>query len=134
MVASVILALKVAVLTVTALLLASLVALAQGRYRLHGRLNRVVFLLTLAALLGLEGLARLADPLAFREYFDRTGARPALYVHLAFAIPAAGLLCAMLYTGQRHRRRLHVGLGLCFLAVWAGTVLTGVLFLPHTAP
>jgi hypothetical protein len=130
---SAILVLKVAVIAVTALILASLAALARGRYRLHGRINRVVFALTLAALLGLEGLARLASPGAFREYFDRTGAWGALYVHLSFAVPTAAVLGVMLYTGLRHRRRLHVALGLGFLVLWAGTLITGVFFLPHTA-
>ena len=46
---NVILTLKVAVAAVTVLLLASLVALARGQYRLHGRINLVFFTLTLAA-------------------------------------------------------------------------------------
>jgi hypothetical protein len=129
----VILTLKVAVLAVTLLLAASLVALARGRYRLHGRINRVVFALTLTALLGLEGVARVLSPDLFREHFDRTGAWTALYVHLSFAVPAAGMLFAQLYTGLRHRRGVHIGLGLCFLALWTGTVITGVFFLPHSS-
>jgi hypothetical protein len=131
--ANVILALKVAVLAVTALLLASLLALARGRYRLHGRINVAVFVLTLAALLGLEGVARVLRPDMFRDHFERTNAWTALYVHLGFAVPAALVLCAQLATGLRHRRRLHIGLGVCFLALWIGTVVTGVFFLPHSA-
>jgi hypothetical protein len=48
-----ILLLKAAVLAVTVLFLVSLVALARGQYRLHGRINMVFFALTVAALLGL---------------------------------------------------------------------------------
>jgi hypothetical protein len=129
---NVILALKVAVVAVTLLLLGSLTALALGRYRLHGRLNLAVFLLTLAALLGLEGIARVLNPGQFEEYFDRTDAWGALYLHLCFSMPAAAVLCVMLYTGLRHRRALHIPLGLCFLALWTGTVITGLFFLPHT--
>ena len=53
----VILVLKVAVVAVTVLLAGSLVALACGRYRLHGRINIAFFALTLAALVGLELIA-----------------------------------------------------------------------------
>jgi hypothetical protein len=128
---NVILALKVAVLAVTVLLAASLAALALGRYRLHGRINIAVFVLTLAALLGLEVVARLLEPDLFREYFDRTDSWTALYVHLGFSLPAAATLVAMLFTGLSRRRALHVGLGVCFLVLWAGTLITGVFFLPH---
>jgi hypothetical protein len=127
---SVLLTLKAAVVLVTLLLLASLVALARGRYRLHGRINRVVFVLTLTALLGLEGLARLVSPGLFLDYFDRNDAWMDFYIHLSFAVPTAALLCVMLYTGLHHRRSLHVALGVCFLALWAGTFITGVFFLP----
>jgi hypothetical protein len=130
----VILVLKVAVMGVTVLLAASLLALALGRYRLHGRINLVVFVLTLAALLFLEGLAHLASPGLFQQFFDRTDAWKALYVHLAFAVPTAVVLTCMLVTGLSHRRRLHIGLGICFLALWAGTLITGVFFLPHQLP
>ena len=43
----VILTLKILVGTVTLLLIASVVALRQGRPRLHGRINRVFFVLTM---------------------------------------------------------------------------------------
>ena len=128
---NVILLLKVAVSAVTVLLLASLLALAWGRYRLHGRINIGVFVLTLTALLGLEVIARLIEPDIFRDYFNKTDAWTALYVHLSFSMPAAVLLCAMLATGLRHRRNLHIGLGLLFLVLWTGTFVTGVFFLPH---
>ena len=45
----VILALKIAVAAVTALLVLSLVVLWRGNQRLHGRLNLVFFVLTLTA-------------------------------------------------------------------------------------
>jgi ribose/xylose/arabinose/galactoside ABC-type transport system permease subunit len=129
----VILALKVAVVAVTLLLAGSLAALARRRYRLHGRLNLAVFVLTLTALLVLEGIARVLNPGQFEEYFDRTEAWTALYVHLSFSLPAAVVLCVMLYTGLRHRRALHIPLGVCFLVLWTGTLITGVFFLPHTS-
>jgi ABC-type glycerol-3-phosphate transport system permease component len=129
---TVILTLKVAVLAVTVLLAASLTALAFGRYRLHGRINIAVFVLTLTALLGLEVIARLLEPDLFRDYLDRNDAWTALTVHLAFSMPAAVMLFAMLFTGLRHRRNLHVGLGIFFLVLWTGTLVTGVFFLPHT--
>jgi len=47
--AVVILVLKVAVIAVTVLLVASLTALARGNIRLHGRINYVFFVLTLGA-------------------------------------------------------------------------------------
>jgi hypothetical protein len=131
---NVILTLKAAVILVTALLLASLAALASGRYRLHGQINRAVFGLTLAALLGLEGLARLVSPGLFQEYFDRTDAWAAFYTHLAFAVPTAVVLCVMLYTGLHHRRALHIALGVGFLVLWTGTLITGVFFLPSGSP
>jgi hypothetical protein len=126
----VLLLLKAAVLLVTVLLGASLLALARGQYRLHGWINRVVFVLVTAALLGLEGLARLIQPGVFHDYFDRTGAWPAFYLHLVFALPTAGVLGALLYTGLGHRRSWHIALGLCFLGLWTGTLVTGLFFLP----
>ncbi len=130
---NVILCLKVAVIAVTLLLLTSLVALARGRYRLHGRINIVFFVLTLTALLGLEVIARLIDRTMFSEYFDRTGAWGAWYVHLCFATPAAALLPVMLYTGLTGKRRVHVALAMLFSVLWTGTFITGVFFLPHQA-
>src|SRR6266478_8188192 len=59
---NVILTLKVAVSVVTLIFLSSLVALARGQYRLHGRINMVFFSLTVVALLGLEVVARIIDP------------------------------------------------------------------------
>jgi ABC-type glycerol-3-phosphate transport system permease component len=129
---TVILTLKVAVIAVTLLLVASLAALAFGRYRLHGRINIAVFVLTLTALLGLEVIARLLEPDLFRDYLDRNDAWGALTVHLSFSMPAAVMLFAMLFTGLRRHRNLHVVLGVFFLVLWTGTLVTGVFFLPHT--
>src|SRR5262245_12110638 len=128
---TIILTLKIAVIAVTLLLLASLVAVWRGQYRLHGQLNRVFFALTLCALLGLEVVARILSPAILRDYFTRTDAWTALQVHLAFALPAALTLPLMLYTGSRRRRTLHLSLSVLFGVLWTGTFITGVFFLPH---
>lgn len=125
----VILALKLAVAAVTLLLLASLVALARGNIRLHGRINLAFAALTLAALLGLELLARGLNPNLF-DYFTPETVQ-ALRIHLGFSVPAAVLLPLMLYTGLTRRRRLHIALAVLFSILWAGTVVTGLFFLPH---
>lgn len=129
-----ILVLKVAVVAVTVLLAASLLALARGRYRLHGRINLAFFILTLAAVIGLEFIARWLSPELFQDYLERHGARDALRIHLAFSVPAAVLLSVMLFTGLRHRRNWHIGVGVVFLILWVGTFITGVFFLPHEMP
>lgn len=123
--------LKVAVVAVTLLLLASLVALARGNYRLHGRLNLVFFILTLSALGGLEIIARVLEPQMFDEYIDSRQARTWLDRHLMFSMPAAVILPFMLFTGLRHRRGIHLALAAVFGILWAGTFVTGVFFLPH---
>jgi hypothetical protein len=130
----VILILKIAVVTVTVLLIASLVALARGKYRLHGQINTVFFFLTLAALLGLEGIARLLSPALFSQYLEDHHAMHMLRIHLAFSMPSALLLFLMLATGKMHRRSWHIGLGVLFLALWTGTFITGVFYLPHELP
>ncbi|MFO0969420.1 MAG: hypothetical protein U0793_28010 [Gemmataceae bacterium] len=134
MAGTLILILKIAVILVTLLLVGSLLALARGRYVLHGRINVVVVLLTLAALLGLEVIARLLYPDIFTDFLERHNATQALWTHLAFSLPSAVLLPFMLLLGFRHKRSLHVGLGILFLVLWTGTFITGVFFLPHTAP
>src|SRR5688572_6486212 len=126
----VILTLKVAVVAVTLLLLASLAALARGNYRLHGRLNLAFFVLTLTALIALEAVARLLNPQIF-DYFDEE-TRRALTVHLCFSLPATLLLPLMLYTGLTRRRRAHLSLAVAFGILWTGTFITGIFFLPHT--
>jgi hypothetical protein len=127
---NVILALKIAVAAVTVLLLASLFAIATGRRRLHGQINFYFFILTLAAVLGLELLIRFVKPDVF-DYFD-DNARKALRLHLWFSIPAAVLLPVMYFTGRTGRGRLHFALALVFVILWAGTFVTGVFFLPHS--
>jgi hypothetical protein len=131
---SIILILKIAVVAVTVLLLGSLAALWRGNYRLHGVINKVFFGLTLAALLGLEVVARLLAPDVFSDHFNKHDAWAALSTHLAFALPAAVLLFAMLLTGIKRRRALHIALGVLFLGLWTGTFVTGVFFLPHELP
>ncbi len=126
---NVILTLKIAVITVTLILLAALVALARGNYRLHGRINLVFMILTLGAVLGLEFLVRWHDPHLF-DYFDAE-TRQALFVHLWFSVPSAFLLPVMYVTGRLHARRLHIALAIIFSVLWTGTVVTGLLWLPH---
>jgi hypothetical protein len=126
---NVILTLKVAVAAVTVLLLASLFAIATGRRRLHGQINFFFFILTLAAVLGLELVIRFVKPDVF-DYLDEA-ARSALRLHLWFSVPAAVLLPVMYFTGRTGRGRLHFALALVFVILWAGTFVTGVFFLPH---
>ncbi len=130
----VILALKVAVTGVTLLLLLSLFFLWRGNYRLHGRINVAFFTLTLVTLLGFEALIQLIRPDVFEYIKSNKDLAFALRVNLCFSVPAALLMPAMLYTGLTHRRTPHLALAVVFGALWAGTFVTGVFFLPHTAP
>jgi uncharacterized membrane protein YozB (DUF420 family) len=130
----VILTLKVAVSAVTILLVAALVAVAKGHYRLHGRLNLAFFTLTLTAVLGLEVAIRVVDPGLFQVIKDNDALRQALTIHLCFSVPSLVVMPAMLYTGLTHRRTLHLLLALVFAVLWTGTFITGVFFLPHTLP
>ncbi len=131
MAGTIILVLKIAVIAVTLLFGASLVALGRGRYRLHGRINIVFFVLTFLAVVGLEVVARVLSPTLFAEHFNAHQAQSNLRVHLSFSMPAALLLPFMLITGLRRRRAWHVSLGAVFLVLWTGTFITGVFFLPH---
>jgi uncharacterized membrane protein YozB (DUF420 family) len=124
---NVILVLKVAVVAVTCLLLASLVALARGNLRWHGRINTVFFVLTITALIGLELIVRILDPAIFDDYSDAW--RHNLYTHLCFSVPAAILLPFMLWTGKTHRGTIHLVLACVFGVLWIGTFVTGVFFL-----
>jgi len=130
----VILILKVAVCAVTVLLLSSLVALAAGRVQLHGRINLVFFILTLATVLGFEMLIRFVQP----ELADYIKKVPLLWqrlqIHLCFSVPTTLLLPVMLYTGLRRHRKVHLSLACVFGLLWLGTFITGVFFLPHTEP
>jgi uncharacterized membrane protein YozB (DUF420 family) len=130
---NVILALKVAVAIVTVLLLASLVALSRGNYRLHGRINLVFFTLTLAAVLGLELVVRFIDPRVFDYFQNDPDLARALRIHLCFSVPSAVLMPAMLYTGLSHRRAIHLSLAIVFAVLWTGTFVTGIFFLPHAS-
>jgi len=130
----IVLGLKVAVIAVTVLLLCSLVALLRGNYRLHGRLNVVFFTLTLTALFGLELLAHVVTPSPLESYLSHKETLQALRIHLGFSIPAAIIMPAMLSTGLRHRRRLHLSLATVFGVLWTGTFITGIFFLPYRVP
>jgi uncharacterized membrane protein YozB (DUF420 family) len=128
---TVILALKVAVIAVTVLLLASLVALSRGHRRLHGRINLAFFILTVTALVAFELVIRVIRPDLF-DYIDANPElRQALNVHLCFAVPSALLMPVMLWTGLNRKRSLHVRLACVFGALWVGTFVTGVFTLPH---
>ena len=125
----VILALKIAVIAVSVLLALSFIPLVRGNYRLHGRINLAFMALTLTTVLGLEFLVRVYDPALF-DYFDAE-TRRALYVHLCFSVPSAVLLPVMYVTGRLRVRRAHLALAWIFGALWIGTVVTGVFWLPH---
>jgi hypothetical protein len=127
---NVILGLKVAVGAVTVLLVASLVALAMKRPRLHGRINFVFFVLTMTTVILFEIIVRSFDPSLTAGFSPE--AREALRVHLWFSIPSAIVLPAMLYTGMTRKIRIHVPLAVVFLILWTGTFITGVFYLPHS--
>jgi len=123
-----ILGLKVAVCAVTLLLAASLLALVRGNFRLHGRLNLAFFILTVAAVITFEILLQLgADVRSHLNDFERQ----MLNLHLCFALPLPLVMGVMLYTGLKHQRKAHVALSVVFLILWAGTLVTGVFYLPH---
>src|SRR5205085_8259203 len=124
----IILTLKVLVATVTVLFASAIIAIATGHRRLHGRINAVFLTLTLVTVAGFEVLLQFVD---VKSAFD-PAAREALRVHLYFAVPSAVVLPAMFVTGVRRRKRLHLGLSAVFAALWAGTFVTGVFFLPHS--
>jgi hypothetical protein len=127
---TVILALKVAVAAVTVLLAASLVALAAGKPRLHGRINTAFFALVGVTVLGFEVVIRVVLPDMTAGFTAEQ--RDALRIHLGFSVPAALMLPAMLFTGRRQYKSAHAVLAAGFLVLWAGTLVTGVFFLPHT--
>ncbi|HKB02563.1 MAG TPA: hypothetical protein VKD90_10110 [Gemmataceae bacterium] len=126
----VILTLKIAVGAVTVLLIASLGALVAGKPRWHGRINTVFFALTVTAVLGFEVVIRFVQPDLTAGF--TTEQREALTIHLGFAVPAAVMLPAMLFTGRREHKKAHRLLAILFLALWAGTFITGMFYLPHT--
>ena len=118
----IILTLKVLVVAVTVLLLASLVALVVKRPRLHGHINTAFFVLTLTTVIGFEVLLQFVD---VSGTFD-DASRQALRTHLWFSVPSALLLPAMIVTGKMRRKRLHLVLAAVFSALWTGTVITGL--------
>jgi uncharacterized membrane protein YozB (DUF420 family) len=129
---NVILALKVAVVVVTLLLVASLVALSRGQVRLHGRINLAFFALTMVALLVFEVLIRFVDRRLFDYIYSNPELLRTLRTHLCFAIPSAILMPIMLFTGLTRRRTLHLIFAVIFGLLWTATFITGVFFLPHT--
>jgi hypothetical protein len=127
---TIILTLKVLVAAVTFLLVASLVALALRRPRLHGRINTAFFALTMFTVAGFEALILSLGREHVTSHFD-AAQHEALRVHLCFAVPAALVLPAMFLTGVKRRKRLHLGLSVGFVLLWTGTFVTGVFYLPH---
>ena len=123
----IILTLKVLVVAVTLLLLASLVALALKRPRLHGHINTAFFVLTTTTVVAFEGLLQFGVDVS--TAFDPIQ-RQALRTHLYFAVPSALLLPAMIISGKMRRKRLHLALAVVFSLLWIGTLVTG-LGLPH---
>ena len=113
---------------VTVLFSASIVAIATGHRRLHGRINVAFFVLTMTTVLGFELLLRIGTDVSASFSPE---AKAALKVHLVFAVPAALLLPLMLWTGATRRRRLHVPLAAAFTLIWAATVYTGLFTLPN---
>lgn len=123
---NVILTLKIAVVVVTALLIAAVIAVARGNYRLHGRLNLAFFTLTLMAVLGLELVVRVLAPDVFAYINGDSELRQALNRHLWFSVPSTLVLPAMLYTGLKGYVRVHLSLAVCFTVLWSGTFITGI--------
>ncbi len=131
---TVILILKVAVIAVTVLLLASVAALAAGRVRLHGRINLVFFILTLTTVLGFEVLIRFVQPELMSYLKQSPVVWQRLQIHLCFSIPTTVLMPVMLWTGLSRHRTIHLFLAGVFAVLWLETFITGVFFLPHTEP
>jgi uncharacterized membrane protein YozB (DUF420 family) len=131
---NVILTLKIAVAAVTVLLVCSLVAIARGNRRLHGRINLAFFVLTLATVLGLEVVIRLVNPNINDHFREHPDLHRALLIHLCFSVPALLLMPVMLYTGLTRRRAVHLTLAVLFGIAWLGTFITGIFFLPIHKP
>jgi uncharacterized membrane protein YozB (DUF420 family) len=119
--------LKIAVGAVTVLLVASLVALAMGNKRWHGRINVCFFVLTMVAVLGFEVIVRFLNPHFTASFSEEQ--MDMLRIHLCFSIPAAVVLPFMLFSGTTHRH-WHVKLAMLFSALWIGTFVTGIFYLP----
>jgi uncharacterized membrane protein YozB (DUF420 family) len=129
---NVILTLKIAVAAVTVLLIAAIIAVIRGNYRLHGRLNLAFFTLTLMAVLGLELVVHVLAPDVFDYIKSNSELHQALNRHLWFSVPSTFVMPAMLYTGLKGYVRVHLSLAACFVVLWTGTFITGIFFLPPT--
>lgn len=127
----VILSLKYAVGAVTVLLVFSLIALAKGKIKLHGKINLVFFILTVAALFLFEIVVRMIDPMLFSGLWKNAELAKSLKIHLCFAVPSAFLMGIMLFTGLRKFRVLHRRVAIVFLVCWIGTFYTGIFWLPN---
>ena len=82
------------------------------------------------AVLGLEGLVQLSGGAMFADLFDNPQTRGLLYLHLCFSTPSAVVLIAMLYTGLKRKRDVHLFLAGIFVVLWIGTIITGIFYLP----
>ena len=127
----VILSLKYAVGAVTLLLCISLIALANGKVQLHGKINVVFFVLTLAALFLFEIVVRMIDPALFSGLWKNAELAKSLKIHLCFAVPSAFLMGIMLFTGLRKLKVWHRRVAVVFLVCWVGTFYTGIFWLPN---
>lgn len=127
----VILALKYAVGAVSVLLCFSLIALAKGKVQLHGKINVVFFVLTLAALILFEIVVRMIDPELFFGLWKNAELAKSLKIHLCFAVPSAFLMGIMLFTGLRKWKVWHRRVAVVFLVCWIGTFYTGIFWLPN---
>ena len=127
----VILSLKYAVGAVTVLLVFSLIALAKGKIKLHGKINLAFFILTVTALFLFEIVVRMIDPALFSGLWKNAELAKSLKIHLCFAVPSAFLMGIMLFTGLRKFRVLHRRVAIVFLVCWIGTFYTGIFWLPN---
>ena len=84
----------------------------------------------MTTVLGFEIIVRFILPNFTADFTEAQ--RETLMIHLSFSVPSALLLPVMLYTGLRHRKTLHIAMGIVFLLLWSGTFVTGVFFLPHS--
>jgi hypothetical protein len=126
---SVILGLKVAVALVTLILIASAIALVVKKPRLHGILNTLMTLLTLAAVVIFEVIIRFMG-VDVKEHMN-DDAKAALKIHLCFVIPLTPFLIWMLISGWKRRIKMHLAVSVIFLTLWIGMFITGMFFLPH---
>jgi hypothetical protein len=125
----VILILKIAVISTTILLAASIVALAKKRPRLHGQLNVWVAILLLSAVILFEGVIRLLG-VDVTEHMNAQ-AQLILKIHLFFVIPLIPFLILMLMSGLGRRIKIHLQFTAVFLILWLGMLITGMM-LPHS--